>query len=245
MNKINFYLESRLANIKKLADSWAKHNPEGAYKSALQHCVKYKRKGWIKYDSPNHYHNNNLCLESLNGFDYVNIQDVSRRSFDYTGYYADNFQDSLIKPYIVRIKTKKGLFIAPAIAYDNCDIATIYLASGEYCLKDTESEDYDCCTLRVARTADHIASIEAERSREDDAKFQAEQQTENLKEENKEALKQAHDLIQAIKQQRKIGDIVTPICNALISEIKGLRREIQRNNERISKLRSDYWQAVI
>lgn len=242
MNKINFYLESRLANVKKLAESWAKHNSEGAYKRALQHCVKYKRKGWISYDTANHYHEGNLCLESLDGFDFVPIQEISRRSFDYLGYYADNFQDSLIKPYIVRIKTSKGLFLAPAIAYDNSDIATIYLSDGEF----TKDHNLDSDTsYTMARMADSIADIEAEKSRENDAKFQAENQADDLKAENLQARKEAHDLILAIKQQRKIGEIVTPICNALISEIKGLRVSIHQNNERISKLKDDYWQAII
>lgn len=245
MNKINFYLESRLANVKKLADSWAKHNPDGAYKSALSHCVKYKRKGYSRNDTANHYHDGELCLESLDGFDHITIQELSRRSFDYSCYYADNFQCELIKPYIVRIKTSKGLFVCPAIAYSDSDIATIYLSKGEFCSNDQESINYESCAYQVARIADSIADKLAEDSREYDAKYQAESQTENLKADNLSARKEAHILIQAIKTQRKIGEIVTPICNALISEIKSLRRSIQRNNERIGKLKADYWQAVI
>lgn len=245
MNKINFYLESRLSNVKKLAGEWAKHNPEGAYKSALNHQVKYKRKGWIKYDTANHYHDGDLCLESIDNFDHVSIQDVSRRSFDYSGYYADNFQGELIKPYIVRIKTSKGLFLAPAIAYSESDTATIYLSKGEFCSNDQESINYDTCAYQMARIADKIADREAEQGREDDAKYQAEDQADTLKADNLQARESAHELILAIKNQRKIGEIVTPICNALISEIKGLRRTIQRNNQRISELKADYWQAVI
>lgn len=211
----------------------------------MNHQVKYKRKGYSRNDTANHYHKGDLCLESLDNFDHVSIQDVSRRSFDYSGYYSDNFQNELIKPYIVRIKTSKGLFIAPAIAYNDSDIATIYLSKGEFCSNDQESINYDTCSFQVARIADSIAEREAEQGREDDAKFQAENQADDLKAENLQARKSAHELILAIKQQRKIGEIVTPICNALISEIKGLRREIQRNNERISKLKDDYWQAVI
>jgi len=48
----------------------------------------------------------------------------------------------------------------------------------------------------------------------------------------------------AIRDQRAIGDIVAPICNSLISEIKGLRAAIHRNNERINKLAANYWLAV-
>lgn len=245
MNKINFYLESRFANVKKLAAQWAKHNPNGAYKSALMHCVKYKRKGWIKYDTANHYHDNDLCLESLDGYDAISIQDVSRRSFDYSGYYADNFQFELIKPYIVRIKTSKGLFLAPAIAYSESDQAVIYMSKGEFCSNNLESINYDTCAFQIARIADSIADKLAEQGREDDAKFQAENQADDLKAENLQARKEAHALILAIKDQRKIGDIVAPICNALISEIRSIRQIIRANNQRISILKNDYWQAVI
>lgn len=245
MNKINFYLESRLANVKKLAAQWAKHNPDGAYKSALDHQVKYKRKGWIKYDTANHYHEGNLCLYNLDGFDSLPIQEVSRYTFDYSGYYADNFQCELIKPYIVRIKTSRGLFVCPAIAYSDSDIATIYLSNGEFCSNDQESINYDTCAFQMARIADSIADELAEDGREYAAQYQAESQAEYLKADNKQALSEAHILIQAIKAQRNIGEIVTPICNALISEIKGLRASIRRNNQRISELKADYWQAVI
>lgn len=245
MNKINFYLQSRLDAVKKRAQEYAKHNPEGAYKSALDHQVKYKRKGWIKYDSPNGYDDKgNMHLYNLSDYDAAPIQDISRRSFDYSGYYADNFQMELIKPYIVRIKTSRGLFIAPAIAYSDCDMATIYFSQGEFAPNDQNSQEYYDSAYSAARIADRIAERMAEDSREDDAKFQAEDQAENLKAENLEARKEAHKLISAIRDQRAIGEIVAPICNALISEIKSIRRTIQRNNERIQALKDNYWLAV-
>ena len=245
MNKINFYLESRLANIKKQAIEWAKHNPKEAYKNALNHQVQYKRKGWNRNDTANHYNNGNLYLENLNSYSPVEISKLFPRTFNYTGYFSDNFEHELIKPYIVRITTKKGLFVCPAIAYSESDTAIIYFSKGEFCSKDTDSINYESSTYQVARIADSLADSLAEQGREDDAKFQAENQADDLKAENLQARKEAHALILAIKDQRKIGDIVAPICNALIGEIKGLRRTIQSNNERISKLKDDYWQAVI
>lgn len=245
MNKINFYLESRLAAIKKRAAEWSKHNPEGAYKSALDHQVKYGRKGWIKYDSANDYSDKgDLRLYNLEKFDCVPIQEISRRAFDYSGYYADSFQMELVKPYIVRIKTGRGLFIAPAIAYSDCDIATIYLSQGEFCSKDENSSEYYTAAISAARIADSIADREAEKSREADAQYQAESQSDDLKDENKQALKEAHGLIMAIRDQRAIGEIVAPICAALISEIRSIRQTIRRNNARINALKNDYWMAV-
>lgn len=245
MNKINFTLQMRLKAVQKRAAEWSKHNPEGAYQSALDHQVKYGRKGWIKYDSANEYDTEgNLCLYNLESFDCVDIQDISRRAFDYSGYYADNFQHEIIAPKVARIKTKKGFFLCPAIAYSDCDIATIYISKGEFCSKNEESINYDTCALQMARIADSIAERKAEQSRDDDAKFQAEQITENLREENYQARIEAHKLISAIKDQRKIGDIVAPICNALISEIKAIRGSIQANNRRIQALKDNYWLSV-
>ena len=245
MNKINFTLQMRLKAVQNRAAEWSKHNPEGAYKSALDHQVKYGRKGWIKYDSANDYSDKGkLRLYNLDSFDAIPIQDISRRAFDYSGYYADNFQQELIKPYIVQIKTGRGLFIAPAIAYSDCDIATIYLSRGQFCPKLRDDYIYDSIAHDCARIADSIADQEAEKSRESDAQYQAESQADDLKEANQEARKAAQGLIVAIRDQRAIGDIVAPICTALISEIKGLRAEIWRNNERINALKNDYWLSV-
>lgn len=245
MNKINFYLESRLAAIKKRAAEWSKHNPDGAYKSALNHQVKYGRKGWIKHDSANDYsEKGGLRLYNLDSFDAVPIQDISRRAFDYSGYYADSFQHELVKPYIVRIKTGRGLFIAPAIAYSDCDIATIYLSKGEFCPKDENSSEYDEAAYSAARIADSIADQEAEKSRQEDAKYQAESQADDLKEANQGALKEAHGLIVAIRDQQAKGEIIAPICAVLMGEIRSIRQTIRSNNSRIAALKNDYWIAV-
>ena len=242
MSKINFYLESRLASVKKRAAEWVKHNPAGAYKSALNHQIKYGRPGYGRNDTPNHYSAaGDLHAENLDKFDAVAIQDLSRRAFDYSGYYADNFQHELIKPYIVKIKTSRGILIAPAVAYSDCDIATVYFSSAELVEK---GGDIDAAAFDRARVADSIAERLAEQARDDDAKFQAEQQTEDLRAENQQALKDARALIAGIRDQRAIGDIVAPICDALINEIRGLRAAIRRNNQRINKLAADYWLAV-
>ena len=242
MSKINLYLKSRLAAVKEQAEIRARYSPDGAYKSALNHHVKYCRPGYSCNDTPNHYNEaGDLMAYNLNGFDFIAIQDLSRRAFDYSGYYCDNFQHELIKPCIVKLKTSRGLLIAPAVAYSDCDIATVYFSSAELVEK---GGDIDAAAFDRARVADSIAERLAEQGRDDDAKFQAEQQAEDLKAENQQALKEARALIVAIRDQRAIGDIVAPICNALISEIKGLRAAIHRNNERINKLAADYWLAV-
>jgi hypothetical protein len=245
MNKINFYLESRLAAIKQQAEKWAKHSPAGAYQSALNHQVKYKRKGYIQYDSANHYSAaGDQYLYNLDDFEAIPCNKIRPNYFDYCGYYADNFQHEVITPQVVSIKTGRGLFIAPAISFSDSDCATIFYSRGQFAPKDINSSDYDEVMLEAARIADSIAEKEAEKCRENDAQFQAESQYEDLKDSNLDARIQARGLIVAIRDQRAIGEIVAPICNALISEIKTIRQTIRANNQRVNALKNDFWLSV-
>lgn len=247
MQKINYLLSGRLAAIKTRAEKNARHDPAGAYKSALEYQVKYGRKGWIKYDSANDYDDaGNMRRYDLNGFDVTPIQEISPRVFDYSGYYADNFQMELIKPYIVKIKAgKKGVFIAPAIAYSDCDIATIYLSRGQLAPNDPQDLAQQAAIYDAARIADHIAEREADKSRECDAQFQAEQEAEQLAEEISEARKMARGLIAAIRAQRKAGiDLGGAICDALTDKLHEYRREVIKARERREALAVNYWLAV-
>ena len=245
MHKINFYLESRLAAVKKRAAEWQKHNPAGAYKSALDYQVKYARPGYRRYDTANHYNAaGDLCAENLRGYDATPLQDISPRRFQYTGYYADNFQHELIKPYIVKIKTSRGALICPAIAYSDSDTATIYFSRGQFAPNDPQNIEHDAAVYDAARIADKMAERLADESREYDAQFQAEQQAGDLKEDNKQALKEARELVQAIREQRRYSNIMTPICDLLADKLRQLRASIRRNNARIAALNDNYWLAV-
>ena len=247
MQKINYLLSGRLAAIKKQAEKWAAHNPAGAYAAALSHQVKYKRRGYIAYDTENHYTEaGDLCGYSLDGFDAVPIQDISRRAFAYSGYYADSFQHEVIEPYIVKIKAgKKGVFIAPAIAYSDCDITTVYFSQGQFAPNDPQDLAQQAAIYDAARLADSIAEREAERSREADAQDQAEQEAEQIAEQITEARKMARALIVAIKAQRRAGiDLGGAICDALTDKLHEYRRDIIKARERREALKDDFWLSV-
>ena len=247
MQKINYLLVARLDAVKKQAEKWAAHNPAGAYAAALSHQVKYKRRGYIAYDTANHYNaEGDLCGYSLDGFDVTPVQDINPRAYDYTGYYADNFQMELIKPYIVKIKAgKKGVFIAPAIAYSDCDITTVYFSQGQFAPNDPQDLAQQAAIYDAARLADSIAEREAERSREADAQDQAEQEAEQIAEQIADARKMARGLIAAIKAQRRAGiDLGGAICDALTDKLREYRREIIKARERRDALAENYWLSV-
>ena len=247
MQKINYLLVARLDAVKKQAEKWAAHNPAGAYAAALSHQVKYKRRGYIAYDTENHYTEaGDLCGYSLDGFDAVPIQDISRRAFAYSGYYADSFQHEVIEPYIVKIKAgKKGVFIAPAIAYSDCDITTVYFSQGQFAPNDPQDLAQQAAIYDAARLADSIAEREAERSREADAQDQAEQEAEQIAEQIADARKMARGLIAAIKAQRRAGiDLGGAICDALTDKLHEYRRDIIKARERREALKDDFWLSV-
>jgi len=248
MQKINFYLESRLAAVKKRAGSYSYAISEDKrYKSALEHQVKYGRRGYIRYDAANHYNaDGDLYLYNLNDYNATACNKIRPSYFDYTGYYADNFQHEIISSYVVIIKAgRRGVFIAPALAYSDSDCATIYFSRGQFSKSDINSDEYENATKEAAIIADRLAEREAEVCREADAQFQAEQQAEDLAENIKEARQYARGLIAAIKAQRKAGiDLTGAICDALTAKLHEYRREIVRARERREALKDNFWLAV-
>jgi hypothetical protein len=247
MNKINFYLESRLAAVKKRAEGYAKHNPAGAYKSALNWQVKYGRKGWRAYDTANFYNDaGDLCAENLDGYNATPCNKIRPNYFDYTGYYVDSFQNEVITPQVVTIKAgRRGVFICPAIAYSESDCATIYFSRGQFAPNDINCDAYESATMEAARLADHLAEREAEQAREADAQFQAEDQAEQLAEDIKDARQTARGLIAAIKAQRKAGiDLGGAICDALTDKLRDYRRQIVKARERREALKDNFWLSV-
>jgi len=249
MYKINFYLESRLAKIRKsTAESVTKYgrDPAGAYKNALEYQVSYGRPGYRRYDSANNYSEaGDLHADNLDGFNATPLQDIAPRTYQYTGYYSDNFQFDLVKPYIVKIKTSRGIFICPAIAYEESDGVTIYFSRGQLAPNDPQNLEHDAAVYDAARIADRIAEREAEAGREDDAKFQAESEAEELAQAISEARQTARGLIAAIKAQRKAGiDLAGAICDALTDKLREYRREIIKARERRDALAANFWLSV-
>lgn len=249
MHKINFYLESRLAKVKKsAAESVTKYgrDPAGAKASALEYQVRYGRPGYRRYDCPNSYNAaGDLHADNLDGYNATPLQDIAPRTYQYSGYYSDNFQFDLVKPYIVKIKTSRGAFICPAIAYEESDGATIYFSRGQFAPNDPQNLEHDAAVYDAARIADSIAEREAEAGREDDAKYQAESEAATLAEQISEARQTARGLIAAIKAQRKAGiDLGGAICDALTDKLREYRREIIKARERRDALASNFWLSV-
>lgn len=124
---------------------------------------------------------------------------------DNTGWYADSFQDSLVKYGVARISTPKGRLYVPVTWNTDSVGATYHFADRILVPKNdpVHKDSYDSESTHseaiqdVMRYADSCAEYEAEECREYAAKDAAEQRIESLNEE----IDDAKDSIRAIRTE--------------------------------------------
>lgn len=154
---------------------------------------------------------------------------------DTTGFYADNFSDEIIRWCIVKIapankKHGRAALYAPITYGRGFEGVTLHL---------------DCAgSLEEAiRWGESEAETEAERCREGDAQFQAEQQIEDAREAIHSLNVKALALIRAIKDSKDRA-FSPAICEALRENLTGQLESRSKQFKRIATLQRDYWQAV-
>lgn len=231
-------LEKRLALYKKRAS-------ESKYFRTWKEARYPKRAGYYK---------------TYNGFNYGDKGEIFADNFDligekvadsheiinlrHTGYYCDNFCNGVIRGAIVKLRTSRGTYYMPATYCTEWEGVTLHMESAEIVEKGLSENCHEGARTRCAYLADSFAEREAERARDEDAKFQAEQKIESLKEDKQRAREEAHSLIADIRAQRQRGEIAGGICALLTRELHQLRQDIKNANAFIKDLRSNYWLAV-
>lgn len=233
-------LEKRLALYKKRAS-------ESKYPRTWKEARYPKRAGYYK---------------TYNGFNYGDKGEIFADNFDLigekigdsheilsprmrnTGYYCDNFCNGVIRGAIVKLRTSRGTYYMPATYCTEWEGVTLHMGSAEIVEKGLSENCHEGARIRCAYLADSYAEREAERARDEDAKFQAEQKIESLQEDKQRAREAAHDLIADIRAQRQRGDIAAGICALLTRELHQLRQDIKNANAFIKDLRANYWLAV-
>jgi len=176
-----------------------------------------------------------------------------RRMIDHTGWYLDNSQHETTCGVVLRIATEcTGCGGAGFVGEDNdtcadCDgegrtftyaaaVKDPYNTHSVLVDREQVYDDIDEC----ARQADCLTERFAEDAREDDAKFQAEQQLESAIEAIASARKEHSKLIGAVLKFRD-GSYDNAACTA---QRAGLRSEVAAQARRIKKLRAEPWTAV-
>jgi hypothetical protein len=163
------------------------------------------------------------------------------RSFDHSGWYADNYQDALIVGHVYRMRCPRGTLYIPATVNTGTDGAVYYINDAERAPKGATEEQHDQACRGAAKSADYYAEIEADESREYEAKDRAEQDIIEARAAIHETNKAALALIREAKAQP--GGYTPAVCAAVRASIAGYLRERSEHFATIVARESDYWSA--
>ncbi len=176
------------------------------------------------------------------GADLGPVNTIFPRVFGHAGWYADNYQDARIVAHVCRMRSPWGTLYIPATRNTDCDGTVHYFGDVERVPKGATEEEHDSACREAARSADHYAEKEAEECREDNAKWQAEEDIRQAREEIHEVNKAVLALAREMKQY---GPILKPryICEALRAQIAGYLRDRAEQFKIIKEREDNYWSA--
>lgn len=174
-----------------------------------------------------------------------NLGDADKHTkLNYTGWYNDSYCNDVIRGAVIKIRCSRGSIYMAATYCTGWDGTTHYANDSILVPKGSDEYAHETAIADVARWADNRAEREAEDARRDDAKAKAEDLIATIKEEIKALRNEMLSLVKAVREQRKLGLIVGPICTRIIGDIKSMRRDVSRKFKRITDLEDDYWLAV-
>jgi hypothetical protein len=156
------------------------------------------------------------------------------------GYYTDNDARETFVPGVAKLHTSKGFAYLPVVSHSDWYGSFHYPRDAVF----SREEIAEDAIREALNSAHNYAETLAESAREDDAKFQAEQQIEYLRNEILGARTSIKSLIAAIRAQRQTSTIESVICNTLTEKIQTLRKAISKYRKTITKFQNDYWCAV-
>ena len=172
--------------------------------------------------------------------DYMgSVDKLSPRNFDHTGWYADNFHDSLIVGGVCRMRCPRGTLYIPVTHCSGWGGVIHYVNDAELAPKGASEDKHDIALREAARSADYYAEREAEESREDDAKYQAERQIEEARETIHKINAACLPLLRDIKGRT----FPVSVCTALRDRVAEYLRDRSEQFETIDNLSADYWAA--
>jgi hypothetical protein len=164
---------------------------------------------------------------------FVGYSDDICKSIKHSGWFCDNFQDTKVRGFVVRVRSKfmqyPGRFI--------------YLSGIQTDYEFRILNYPDSIERDAALYADRQAELYAENQRENDAEFQAEMQIDELKTELHQLNKETLSIIKELKSDFKAGQYVS-ICKLIRSHIE---KNCERRSEifqRIDALKDNFWLSV-
>lgn len=148
----------------------------------------------------------------------------------HTGWFCDDIQDRTLRGAVWQLPARNG---APVYVYG-------------WQSSDDENAAFICFIVQTEKRdaawlANSMAESDAEKEREENAKYRAEQDIENAREAIHELNKEALPLIKEIK---KAGSFSPAICQALKAQLRTMFNKRKAQFELIATRERDYWSAV-
>lgn len=160
---------------------------------------------------------------------------------DTSGFYADNWQNATIKGGVTKLRCSKGVFYVPVTYYDEWDGVTLYIGESGLVPKGSDETEHEKAQKEAANTAFYRAEKEADIARDDDARYQADEQIAEARCDIHTLNKKALALLAEIK---KAGSFSPAICNALTDNVRYMLTERKKLFALISERKENYWTAV-
>lgn len=143
-----------------------------------------------------------------------------------TGWYCDNFQEECLHGFVFRLPRGRG-FLAG------------WTMGGQMCASvSREIFDNEAAALLEANW---MAEKAAEKMREEDMKFQAEQQ---IQEKREEIQRIRGTLKRVLGARKRLAMAVPEVCEDLASYVSDQLQEIRKARKRIALLEREPWEAV-
>ena len=167
-------------------------------------------------------------------------QFLHSRCWDATGFYTDNFCNETMQGGVVRLRTARFTLYIPCLYCTGWDGATLYFADAERVKRGSTEDEHTSAQCEAALTAFQVAEREAEVSREENAKDQAQQDIEQEREEIHEINKHARALLAEIRGQ----EFTENVCAALRHRLHDYLADRRKCFRIIKEREENYWSAV-
>lgn len=159
--------------------------------------------------------------------------ELAPRRVDNRGWFADSFQDNVIRGSVTRIRGARFTSYVPVTGCTGWGGTIHYMADAEHVPRGSSEEDHEQAICDAAATADGCAEIEAEAAREYDLKDRVEQAIEYERETIRKQRVAVHSLAAEL---RNTPALPPALCATITAAIREAREQVRRSVLRIRAL---------
>jgi hypothetical protein len=159
---------------------------------------------------------------------------------DTTGFYADSYCYDVIKGGVERIRGARFTLYVPVTYCTGWDGVTYYMADAERVERGATEADHDTAKHEAANSAYHYAEREADRARDDHAKYLAEEDIADARAKIHQINKDARALLAEIRGR----EFTDNVCAALRYRLQEYLADRRRLFATIAEREDNYWSAV-